>query len=109
MSQNAKQNKFLKIFYVILILGMLAFVIDVRKPPEKQLSVKLTVQTIHIYQQDISPILRGKVKCVYQISCSHYAIMAMEKYGFVKGSYLTIGRISSCRQSIGPREEWENP
>ena len=87
----------------------MAFIIDVTKPPEKQLSAKLTTQTIQIYKQNVSPILQGKVKCVYQISCSDYAVMAIEKHGFVKGLYLSIGRITHCRQSVGPLKEWERP
>ena len=110
MFQNkTKQNKFSKICYIILILGILAFIIDITKPPKKQLSVKLTIQTIQIYKKNISPIFQSKVKCVYQISCSDYAVMAIEKYGFVKGLYLSIGRITHCRKSIGPLKEWEKP
>ena len=106
---KTKQNKFSKVCCVILILGMLAFMIDVTKSPEKQLSVKLTIQAIQIYQQNISPKLQNKVKCVYQISCSDYAVMAIEKHGFVKGLYLSVGRITHCRQSVGPLKEWEKP
>ena len=110
MLQNkTKQNKLLKICCIILMLGILVFIIDITKPPQKQLSVKLTIQTIQIYKQNISPILQGKVKCVYQISCSDYAVMAIEKYGFVKGLYLSIGRITHCRQSVGSLKEWERP
>lgn len=104
-----KQDKFLKVYFVILMLGITAFIIDVTKSPEKQLSARLTMQAIQIYQQNISPKLQGKVKCVYQISCSDYAVMAIEKHGFVKGLYLSVGRITHCRKSVGPLKEWEKP
>lgn len=110
MFQNKiKQNKFLKVYCALLILGMLAFIIDVTKSPDKQSSAKLTTYTIRIYQQNISPVFQGKVKCVYQISCSDYAIMAIEEYGFVRGLYLSVGRITHCRQNVGPLKKWENP
>ena len=110
MFQNKnKQDKFFKACCVILMLGILVFIIDVTKSPKKQLSAKLTVQTIKIYQRNISPIFQGKVKCVYQISCSDYAVMAIEKHGFIKGLYLSVGRITHCRQSVGPLKKWEKP
>ena len=104
-----KLNKFSKICCIILVLGILTFAVDVTKSPEKQLSAKLTIQTIQIYKKNISPIFQSKVKCVYQISCSDYTVMAIEKYGFVKGLYLSIGRITHCRKSVGPLKEWERP
>ncbi|MCK5590904.1 MAG: membrane protein insertion efficiency factor YidD, partial [Candidatus Pacebacteria bacterium] len=38
-----------------------------------------------------------------------YAVMAIEKHGFIKGLYLSVGRITHCRQSVGPLKEWEKP
>ena len=110
MFQNkTKQNKFSKICCIILVLGVLTFAVDITKFPEKQLSAKSVIQIIQIYKKNISPIFQSKVKCVYQISCSDYAIMAIEKHGFVKGLYLSIGRITHCRKSVGPLMEWERP
>ncbi|WP_394698600.1 membrane protein insertion efficiency factor YidD [uncultured Methanospirillum sp.] len=34
--------------------------------------------------------------CRFYPSCSNYAIMALEKYGFFKGWALTINRLSRC-------------
>lgn len=34
--------------------------------------------------------------CKYIPTCSNYGIEALEKYGFFKGSYLTIKRILKC-------------
>ena len=35
-------------------------------------------------------------KCRFQPTCSNYAIEAIEKYGSIKGSYLSIKRILRC-------------
>ncbi|WP_099189740.1 membrane protein insertion efficiency factor YidD [Tepidibacter mesophilus] len=49
---------------------------------------------IRFYQKFISPI-KGKT-CRFYPTCSQYAIEALEKYGFLKGSYLSIKRILKC-------------
>ena len=34
--------------------------------------------------------------CIYSPSCSTYAMIAIEKYGLMKGSWLAIKRICRC-------------
>ena len=34
--------------------------------------------------------------CRHYPTCSNYAIEALNEYGFIKGTYLTIKRISKC-------------
>jgi putative membrane protein insertion efficiency factor len=46
------------------------------------------------YQLAISPLLGPS--CRFYPSCSHYAIEAIETHGAVRGSWLTIKRISRC-------------
>jgi len=38
----------------------------------------------------------GTSKCKFTPTCSSYAIEALEKYGFIKGSLLSIRRILRC-------------
>ena len=52
------------------------------------------VTLICAYQKIISPILPKA--CRFYPTCSQYAIEALEKYGMVKGSLLTIWRILRC-------------
>jgi putative membrane protein insertion efficiency factor len=59
----------------------------------------LFVGLIKIYQYTISPMLG--VSCRYQPTCSAYGIEALKKYGFLKGSYLTIKRVLSCHPCGG--------
>ena len=55
---------------------------------------KLALVLIKFYQTSISPLLGPH--CRYVPTCSEYAREALEKYGFVKGTYLAVCRILRC-------------
>lgn len=55
---------------------------------------RIILTLIRFYQIWISPLI-GPV-CRFQPTCSHYAYQAFSKYGFFKGSYLTIRRLLKC-------------
>jgi hypothetical protein len=42
--------------------------------------------------------LKRNIICRFYPSCSNYAVMALQKYGFIKGWYLAIKRINRCNQ-----------
>ena len=46
------------------------------------------------YQLAISPLLGPR--CRFYPSCSHYAIEAIDTHGALRGTWLTIKRISRC-------------
>lgn len=54
---------------------------------------KLLIKCIKLYQK--IPF-RSHSYCKFQPSCSNYAIMALNEYGAIKGSYLSIKRILRC-------------
>ena len=56
--------------------------------------VKVFIFILRFYQIFISPI-KGKT-CRFYPTCSQYAIQALEKYGLLKGSYLSMKRILKC-------------
>ena len=56
---------------------------------------KLLILPIRFYQVAISPLL-GSNKCIYQPTCSHYAISALREWGAIKGSWLAVKRIGRC-------------
>jgi len=56
---------------------------------------KLLRVLIRFYQKFISP-LKGKHACRFYPTCSNYALDALERYGTVKGLYLTIRRLLKC-------------
>ena len=49
---------------------------------------------IHGYRTFISPLLPPT--CRFQPTCSQYALTAVERFGLVKGSMLTLRRICRC-------------
>ena len=66
-------------------------------PPQRQVSARLLLGAIDLYQATLSPLLgRSGVRCRFQPSCSHYGEMAIRKYGTVKGGLKTVWRIARC-------------
>jgi len=49
---------------------------------------------IKIYQLAISPLIGPK--CRFTPTCSQYGKEALQKYGFIKGGWMTIKRIAKC-------------
>jgi putative membrane protein insertion efficiency factor len=49
---------------------------------------------IRLYQRSISPALAPS--CRFVPSCSHYAYEAIERYGVIKGGWLSIRRLLRC-------------
>ena len=47
------------------------------------------------YQIFLSP-MKVRTHCIYTPTCSQYAIEALEKYGVVKGLWLSVRRILRC-------------
>jgi putative membrane protein insertion efficiency factor len=54
----------------------------------------VAVFLIKVYQIFISPLFPPS--CRYTPTCSQYAIEAIDKHGFVKGSYLAGRRLLRC-------------
>jgi len=55
----------------------------------------LAMGLIRLYQMTISKALPPS--CRFYPSCSHYGYEAIEKYGLIKGGWLTIKRLSRCQ------------
>ena len=58
------------------------------------LLAKGCVSLVRFYQKYISP-LKGPT-CRFYPTCSQYSIEAFKKYGFFKGLWLTVKRVSKC-------------
>lgn len=65
-------------------------------PPQRKINgpTRFLIWLIRFYQDNISRHLPGK--CRYTPTCSAYGIKALERFGFWKGSWLTIKRVLSC-------------
>ncbi len=55
---------------------------------------KIIIYLIKLYQKYISS--NTPRTCRFYPTCSDYSIQALEKYGAIKGSYLSIKRILKC-------------
>ena len=55
---------------------------------------KSVILLIKFYQFCISPLLPKS--CRYLPTCSEYAVLAITKYGIIRGLYLSIKRILRC-------------
>lgn len=60
----------------------------------KHLPVRFALWLIHVYRFAISPFLGSQ--CRYTPSCSDYAAVALERFGFWKGLGLGSRRILRC-------------
>lgn len=63
---------------------------DIPKGP----AAKAGVGMIRFYQSAISPLLPAA--CRFEPSCSQYTLIAIQRFGLVKGSFMGMGRISRC-------------
>ncbi|MDO5564737.1 MAG: membrane protein insertion efficiency factor YidD [Eubacteriales bacterium] len=54
------------------------------------------IKLIKLYKKYLSPYLSLYSKCRYTPTCSEYAIEALEKYGAIKGTWISILRILRC-------------
>ena len=55
---------------------------------------RILVSVVRTYRAAVSPWLPAA--CRFQPTCSHYAEQAVERYGCVRGSWLTVKRLSRC-------------
>jgi len=73
---------------------------DVLRPPARQWSVRLFAVAVDGYHAYLHPLTGPYIRCRYNPTCSHYAVEATQKYGIVKGGWLALRRIYSCRPSV---------
>ena len=59
----------------------------------------IAIFCIKLYQRCAPESIRQR--CVFEPSCSEYALQAFKKYGFVKGLSLTINRLKRCNPKGG--------
>ncbi|MBR1727980.1 MAG: membrane protein insertion efficiency factor YidD [Selenomonadaceae bacterium] len=56
---------------------------------------EIFIAIIKFYQNWISPL--KPPTCRFIPTCSNYAIIAIKKYGTIKGSFLTLKRLLRCQ------------
>ncbi|MBR2519856.1 MAG: membrane protein insertion efficiency factor YidD [Selenomonadaceae bacterium] len=55
---------------------------------------KILIALIEFYQRNLSPL--KPPCCRFVPTCSNYAVDALKKYGWARGSLLTLWRILRC-------------
>lgn len=54
----------------------------------------LLIVALRLYQYFVSPLLG--TNCRYLPGCSHYAVEALQRHGFLTGMRLTLRRLARC-------------
>lgn len=55
---------------------------------------KIIIALIRFYQLALSPLKQPA--CRFSPTCSQYSIEAIERFGVIKGTYLSVRRILKC-------------
>jgi putative membrane protein insertion efficiency factor len=86
----------------LIIVGaiLVLTVADSLRAPKDQLTAWIYVRSVRIYQWGGRPLLKGRVQCRFQPSCSDYSIEAVEIHGIRRGLVLTCKRLSSCTSEV---------
>ena len=64
------------------------------RSPRRSIAGSLLIGGIRIYQAIGSPFF-GK-HCRFEPTCSHYGVEAIEQHGAIRGSWLTLRRLTRC-------------
>jgi putative membrane protein insertion efficiency factor len=62
---------------------------------------RIACNLVRMYQYTISPFIGGRAACRFTPTCSEYTHTAINKYGFFRGVWMGIKRISRCRPGGG--------
>ena len=54
----------------------------------------VVLRAIRVYQHTLSHVFAGS--CRFYPSCSQYTYQAVERYGWLRGSWMGLGRIARC-------------
>jgi putative membrane protein insertion efficiency factor len=80
-----------------VIVAAVAALVDVTRPPARQVSARLAVAGIHLYQRALSPAAaRAGAVCRFTPTCSRYAETVIARDGIVRGGWLAVKRIARC-------------
>ncbi len=82
---------------VVLLVLLLLLGADLSRAPARQLSARLLLGGIHLYQATLSPRMPALgVRCRFTPTCSHYAAGAIARDGALKGTARALWRIARC-------------
>ena len=91
-----RPETYLAMLFLLLALAAL----DSFRNPAQQITGRLYVGGVRMYQAIGRPLMKEYVKCRYQPTCSEYSIEAVQKHGIRNGVRLTVRRINSCQTTV---------
>src|ERR1700730_16618643 len=97
MSTLRKSLKRPHTYLALLVCLVVLTVADSFRKPATQVSARVYVGAVHVYQAVGRPLLKGHIQCRYRPTCSDYSIEAVERFGIRRGLVLTEKRIRSCQ------------
>jgi uncharacterized protein len=87
--------------YLALVLCLVTLTLgDSFRKPESQVTARLFVRGVRLYQRVGSPLLKGHIQCRYNPTCSDYSIEAVQRFGIRRGLVMTERRIDSCQVTV---------
>jgi len=92
------KNQLYPIGILVVIVGLI--LLDSFQSPADQVTAKICICGIRLYQKVSRPSLSRYIRCRYRPSCSEYSIIALQRHGIGKGLLLSVKRIASCRKTV---------
>ena len=82
---------------IAALVLLLLLILDWSRPPASQVSARVLIGAIDVYQATFSILNRkAGVRCRFKPTCSHYGEGAIRKYGALKGTGKAVWRILRC-------------
>ena len=80
-----------------LILAAALLVWDLTRTPQRQLTGRLLIAGIDVYQATLSRAMPSLgVTCRFEPTCSRYTEVAIRRYGALGGSWRGLARLARC-------------
>ncbi|MFH1463232.1 MAG: membrane protein insertion efficiency factor YidD [Pseudomonadota bacterium] len=73
---------------------------DTFREPEQQVTGRLFVDVVSLYQEYGHLVLRGHVQCRFAPTCSHYSQEAVRRFGIRRGLILSYQRVRRCQPDV---------
>jgi len=98
-------RKLIRAPYRFVLIGIVlagSVLLDSARHPSDQVTVKVLVAGIRVYQKTCLPLVSRFVCCRYCPTCSQYCIQALQRHGIGRGSLLCVRRLLSCTKEVLP-------
>ena len=83
---------------LVELLIVVLLIVDLRRPPDRQVTAAMAIRAIHLYQRALAaPLARlAGGECRFAPTCSRYAEAAIRHYGLLSGGGRSLIRIVRC-------------